>query len=320
VWLMRQAGRALPEYRRLKERHTFLDLVRTPELATEVTLQPIRRFGFDAAILFSDILVIPEALGQAYSFRESGGVAMDFSIRSSSDIDRLSIDAIPERLAYVPAAIRMIKSELAGQTALIGFAGSPWTLANFMLEGGSCREPARALALLKSQPETYRKLAEKLTRAIIEFLRMQITAGVDAIQIFDSHGGRLPGTLFRAGSGLWMERILHALKREVPTIIFSKGTRAWDELAFSGANVIGIDHGIPLEEAVAELPSTIAVQGNLDPGLLTDEPARVARETGRLMASMRGRPGWIFNLGHGLPPGANLDCITALVETLRGQR
>ena len=317
VWLMRQAGRALPEYRKLKEKYTFLDLVRTPELATEVTLQPIRRFGFDAAILFSDILVIPEAMGQGYSFRESGGVAMDFSICSDEDINRLSVEGIAERLAYVPAAIRMIKSELSGRTALIGFAGSPWTLANFMLEGGSCKEPIRALTLLKAEPEKYRKLAEKLTQAVIEFLRMQITAGVDAIQIFDSHGGLLPGPLFRAGSGLWIERILHAIKREVPTIVFSKGTRAWEELAYSGANVIGIDHGISLVDAVAELPTTIAVQGNLDPGLLTGEPALVAEKTKELISSMRGRPGWIFNLGHGLPPGANIDCIHTMIDTLR---
>jgi uroporphyrinogen decarboxylase len=146
---------------------------------------------------------------------------------------------------------------------------------------------------------------------------MQMTAGVDAIQIFDSHGGLLPTNLFRAGSGLWIERILRALKKEVPTIVFSKGTRAWSDLAFSGANVIGIDHGVSLREAVAKLPPTIAVQGNLDPGLLIGEPTLVASETKRLMAAMRGRPGWVFNLGHGLPPGANLDCIYTLIETLR---
>ncbi len=317
VWLMRQAGRALPEYRELKEKYPFLELVRTPELATEVTLQPIRRFGFDAAILFSDILVVPEAMGQGYRFRESGGVQMDFSIASEADIERLEVDAVVERLSYVPAAIRMIKSELGGRTALIGFAGSPWTLANFMLEGGSFKEPSKALTLLKSQPCVLRKLLEKLTFAVTEFLRMQLTAGVDAIQIFDSHGGLLPTALFRAGSGLWMERILRDLKREVPVILFSKGTRAWQELAYSGANVIGVDHGIPLRDAVAQLPTTVAVQGNLDPGMLMGETSLVARETQRLISVMRGRPGWIFNLGHGLPPGANLDCIYTLIETLR---
>jgi uroporphyrinogen decarboxylase len=292
-------------------------LVRTPELATEVTLQPIRRFGFDAAILFSDILVVPEAMGQGYRFRDTGGIAMDFAISSEDDIDRLSVDAIAERLAYVPAAVRMIKSALNGRTALIGFAGSPWTLANFMLEGGSSRNPSTALTLLKDQPCIYKNLAEKLTTAVIEFLRMQITAGVDAIQIFDSHGGLLPPGLFRAGSGLWMERIIRALKRKMPVILFSKGTRAWQELAGSGANAIGIDHGIALRDAVAQLPPTVAVQGNLDPSLLIGESALVASETQRLMAAMHGRPGWIFNLGHGVPPGANLDCISALVDTLR---
>lgn len=319
IWLMRQAGRALPEYRALKEKHTFLELVRTPELATEVTLQPVRRFGFDAAILFSDILVVPEAMGQGYHFRETGGVSMDFVIESERDIDRLQTDAIRERLAYVPAALRLIKPELKGNHALIGFAGSPWTLANFMLEGGSAKEPKKSLELLQQQPELYRKVAEKLTVAIIEFLQMQIAAGVEAIQIFDSHGGLLPPPLFRAGSGLWIERIVQALNKLVPVIVFSKGTRAWKELASCGAQVIGIDQNVGLKEAVANLPRSMAVQGNLDPSLMVGEPTLVASEARRLMKEMRGRPGWIFNLGHGLPPATNLDCIYALIDTIRSR-
>src|ERR1700744_4615036 len=192
VWLMRQAGRALPEYRKLKEKYSFLELVQTPELAIEVTLQPIRRFGFDAAILFSDILVIPEAMGQSYRFRETGGIEMDFIVRTKADIERLSVEKVVKRLRYVDKALRLLRKELGDQTALIGFAGSPWTLATFMMEGGSAEKYTRALALFREDPKTFRALAKKLTEAITAYLKMQIAAGVDAVQIFDSHGGHLP--------------------------------------------------------------------------------------------------------------------------------
>src|SRR5262245_48543554 len=165
IWLMRQAGRALPEYRKLKEKYSFLQLVQSPELATEVTLQPVRRFGFDAAILFSDILVVPEAMGQGYRFRESGGVEMDFVVRSKADIERLSVEHVSERLAYVDKALRLLRHELGQATALIGFAGSPWTLATFMMEGGSAEKFTRALALFRDDRKTFHLLVEKLTAA-----------------------------------------------------------------------------------------------------------------------------------------------------------
>src|SRR5208282_4463164 len=189
VWLMRQAGLALPEYRKLKENYTFVQLVQNPELAAEVTLQPVRRFGFDAAILFSDILVIPEAMGQSYHFKETGGVIMDFAVTSKADIDRLSVGRVVEKLSYVDQALRILRRELGGKTALLGFSGSPWTLATFMMEGASVPKYSRALQLFRSDKPTYYALAEKLTAAVTEYLRMQIAAGVDALQIFDSHGG-----------------------------------------------------------------------------------------------------------------------------------
>lgn len=317
VWLMRQAGRALPEYRALKEKHTFLELVRTPELACEVTLQPIRRFGFDAAILFSDILVIPEAMGQGYRFRETGGIEMDWTVSSSADIDRLDTKHIRERLHYVAEAIHLILGQVRGQNALIGFSGSPWTLMNFMLEGGSCKDPSAALALLRREPELFARLAGKLTEAIADYLRMQIESGVDAVQIFDTLGSLLPAELYPAASGLWIKRIVQELNTDVPVIVFSKGVRAWDQLAATGADVIGIDHGVDLRQAANALPSTLAVQGNLDPSLLLGEPSCVAQETERLLHSMRGRHGWVFNLGHGLPPTANLESISAMIQTIR---
>jgi uroporphyrinogen decarboxylase len=317
VWMMRQAGRALPEYRALKERHSFLEMVRTPGLACEVTLQPLRRFGFDAAILFSDILVVPEALGQGYRFRDAGGIEMDWTIRTAADIDKLETAHLRERLQYVSDAIHEINKQLRGQHALIGFSGSPWTLMNFMLEGGSSKSPKAALDLLRLQPELFARLADKLTEAVTDYLRMQIESGVDALQIFDTLGSLLPQELYPAGSGLWIKRIVQNLNTDLPVIVFSKGVRSWEQLAGTGADVVGIDHGIGLRAAADLLPATVAVQGNLDPEVLLQAPAAAARETERLLQSMRGRNGWVFNLGHGVPPNANLESIAAVVETLR---
>jgi uroporphyrinogen decarboxylase len=351
VWLMRQAGRALPEYRELKEKHSFLELVQTPELAAEVTLQPVRRFGFDAAILFSDILVIPEAMGQSYRFRETGGLVMDFAVRTRADIERLSVESVTERLSYVDQALRLLRKELGDQTALIGFSGSPWTLATFMMEGGSAGKYTRALSLFREDRKTFYALAGKLTAAITAYLQMQINAGVDALQIFDSHGGQLAPTEFQEASGRWMRDIVAAigtpasdsareagvqalacsedtLKRElqhadseagVPVIVFSLGTHGnWDDLLATGASVLGIDWQFPLAHARRLLPADIALQGNLAPALLSDTtPEIVAQETWAVLEAMRGRKGHIFNLGHGVPPNAKLENIAALVETVQ---
>jgi uroporphyrinogen decarboxylase len=330
VWLMRQAGRALPEYRRLKEKYTFLDLVQQPELAVEVTLQPVRRFGFDAAILFSDILVIPEALGQPYRFRDSGGVVMDFAVRSRDDIARLSVERVIERLTYVDRALRLLRDQLGDQTALIGFAGSPWTLATFMMEGGSAKQYNRALALFREDRAAFHALMEKLTAAVSVYFQMQAQAGVDALQLFDSHGGQLAATDFPEASGRWMRDIVGQLRPRkaaarpsagppTPVIVFSLGTHGnWDELIGTGAEVLGIDWQFPLAQARRLLPRELALQGNLAPALLSNAgPEEVARESARLLMEMRGRLGYIFNLGHGLPPTAKPENIAALVDTVR---
>jgi uroporphyrinogen decarboxylase len=355
VWLLRQAGRALPEYRALRQKHSFLELVQTPELVAEVTLQPIRRFGFDAAILFSDILVVAEGLGQKYGFDANNGIRMDFALRTAANIERLDANALAERLQYVPRALRLVKSALGDQTALIGFAGSPWTLATFMMEGGSAARYTRALALFRKDRHTYYTLAEKLTAAIAAYLKMQIAAGVDALQIFDSHGGQLAPTEFREASSRWMEDIISAIgapstasarkvgvqshevrdgsngtqKRErqpagqvsgaPPVIVFSPGTHGnWDDLLATGASVLGIDWQFSLADARQLLPADVGLQGNLAPALLSGgTPETVAAETSRRLEAMRGRKGYIFNLGHGLPPTAKLENIAALVETVR---
>ena len=327
VWLMRQAGRALPEYRQLKEKYSFLEMVQTPELAAEVTLQPVRRFGFDAAILFSDILVVPEALGQPYRFRDTGGVVMDFPIRTPADVGRLSVAGVTERLAYIDGALRKLRRELGDRTTLIGFAGSPWTLATFMMEGGSAGKYARARELFHRERKTFYALMEKLTTAVAASLQLQLAAGADALQIFDSHGGLLGPEEFPEASGRWIKEVIAALPARprasrAPVIVFSLGTHGnWNDLVATGAEALGIDWQFPLAEARRLLPAAVALQGNLAPALLAEaSPETVAHETQAVLNAMRGRPGHLFNLGHGLPPTARLENIAALVETVKNFR
>ncbi|MGH7939506.1 MAG: uroporphyrinogen decarboxylase [Limisphaerales bacterium] len=317
VWLMRQAGRALPEYRQLKAKHDFLELVRTPELAAEVTLQPIRRFDFDAAILFSDILVAAEGLGQGYRFRDTGGIQMDIALRDADDIAALNVAAMDQKLDYIPRAIELSKRALDEKTALIGFAGSPWTLANFMLEGGSASEFVQAKKLYSAERALFSRLMETLTAAVTKLLQMQIAAGADAVQIFDSLGGLLSAEDFGEASAKWMTQIISALGETVPIIVFSKDYHDWTTLVAMEADVLGIDSTVRLSDVRKTLPSSVGIQGNLEPSLLTTTPEQVTAETKRILEEMRGRPGHIFNLGHGVPPGAKLENIEALVQTVR---
>lgn len=318
VWLMRQAGRVLPEYRDLKERHSFLKLVRTPDLAAEVTLQPIRRFGFDAAIIFSDILVIPEAMGQPYHFADQGGIRMEFVLRDRGDIERLQTGRVSEHLEYVGKALRVVRRELDGQVALIGFAGAPWTLANFMLEGGSSSRFRRASELLVNDPEAYEALATRLTQALIDYLKLQCEAGAEVLQIFDTLAGLVPDGHFERASGRWIREIISAIDPRVPVIVFCKGAhREWPLLVATGARVISVDSTADLATLKDALPPEIAVQGNLDPEVLLTNTAIVRRETRAILERMRGRTGHIFNLGHGVPPAATLENLEALVNTVR---
>ena len=284
-------------------------------------MQPIRRFGFDGAILFCDILVVAEGLGQRYQFRDRGGIEMEFLLKSAADIERLEVGAVTERLQYVAKALPLIKSALNGRAALIGFAGSPWTLANFMMEGGGIREYTKAKALFYADPPLFARLLEKLTQAVTAFLQLQIDAGADAVQIFDSLGGVLSDGEFASASARWMRHIVRSLKGKTPVIVFSRGTHGnWGELVATGARVLGVDWNVRLADVAASLPSRAAVQGNLDPFLLTTTPAVVAAETGRILREMRGRPGHIFNLGHGVPPNARLENIESLVSAVRDFR
>ena len=316
---MRQAGRYLPEYRALKAKSSFLEMVRTPALAAEVTLQPLRRFpGLDAAILFSDILVIPEALGQGYRFRDEGGIAMEYRLDTRAQIDALApAAAVPERLRYVADALALLKKELAGKSALLGFGGSPWTLATYMVEGGSSDEFERIKLLFYTDRATFDALLEKLTAALIAYFQMQIRAGADAIQIFDSWGGIIAGPDYEAASLKWIRQIIAALPRDFPVILYAKGTASHvTDQAFTGARVLSVDWTSDLAIVRRTLPANVAVQGNLDPVLLNTTPAIVGRETTRLLESMRGTTGHIFNLGHGILPQAKIECVEALVGTV----
>ena len=317
VWIMRQAGRYLPEYRALKAKSSFLDMVRTPELAAEVTLQPMRRFALDAAIIFSDILVIPEALGQGYKFRDEGGIAMDFRLENRAQLDQLNPQGVAQRLAYVGQALERVKKELKGEKALLGFGGSPWTLATYMLEGGGAEDFEHSKAAFHSDRPFFNALMEKLTAALIEYFQMQIRAGVDAIQIFDSWGGIVAGQDYEAASLRWIRDIIAALPKDFPVILFAKGAAAQlTDQAFSGASVLGVDWTIDLGVARKLVPGNIALQGNLDPVLLNTTPEIVRRETTRLLETMRGAKGHIFNLGHGIMPSAKIECVEALVNTV----
>ncbi len=323
LWMMRQAGRCLPEYRKLKEQYDFVTMVSTPDLAAEVTLQPIRRFGFDAAIIFSDILVVPEALGMSYRFEEGKGIRMQFAVGRASDLKKLSVRAVADRLAYLGDALRLVRYSLP-DTALLGFAGSPWSLAHYMVEGGG-GGPASDCAGLKclrhANPVLFRKLMGVITDAVIASARLQVDAGIDAFQVFDSFGGALAATDWEECSGRWIRRIVQAIKPSVPVIVFARGAHgSLPALAATGASVIGFDWSADLADCARRLPGSIAVQGNLDPALLLAPPRTAAAATRCLLASMRGRRGHIVNLGHGVPPTANLGSIAAIVETVRGRR
>ncbi len=317
VWFMRQAGRYLPEYRALKEKHSFTEMAQTPELAVEVTLQPLRRFPLDAAIVFSDILVIPEALGQPYYFKEEGGIGFRDRIEGASDVAKLDSSGAAGRLAYVSDALRMLRAELGGDTALLGFGGSPWTLATYMVEGGSPGNFERIKSLVHQEPGTFDRLMETLTTATIEYFHAQADAGADAIQIFDSWGSASPGSDYEQLSLQWIRRIIEGIEGRVPVILFAKGMAHHAEaLASTGAEVLSLDWTVDLGRAARQTPADIALQGNLDPVILNTTPEITTAATRQVLDSLGGRSGHIFNLGHGILPQARIECVEAMVQTV----
>jgi uroporphyrinogen decarboxylase len=321
IWLMRQAGRYLPEYRELKAQHDFVTMVRTPELATEVTLQPLRRFPLDAAIIFSDILVIPEALGQGYHFREAGGIGMDYPLDKLEKIAALDSRSIRTKLAYVADALRLTRSKIGMEKALLGFSGSPWTLACYMVEGGSSKDFIAIKKLAWDQPEAFEALMQKLTDAIVDYLHLQIDAGADALQIFDSWGSICPAIHYESWSLRWIRQIIQKLQARVPVILYAKGMghKAAD-LANTGAAILSMDWTVQVQQIREHLNANVALQGNLDPVVLTTNPEITRREAQRVLDAAAGQPGFIFNLGHGMLPSARIDCVEALMEVVTGQK
>jgi uroporphyrinogen decarboxylase len=325
VWIMRQAGRYLPEYRETRGRAgSFMALCSNPELACEVTLQPLARFPLDAAILFSDILTIPDAMGLGLQFIEGEGPVFERPVRSRGDILKLAAPDPEVELRYVMEAVRTIRGALAGRVPLIGFAGSPWTLATYMVEGSSTREFARIKGLAYSDPGSLHALLDVLVTAITRYLNAQVEAGAQALMIFDTWGGVLSPTGYREWSLGPMQRIVAGLKREhegrrVPVILFTKGGGQWlESMADTGADALGIDWTTDLGDARARVGDRVALQGNLDPSVLYAGEDDIRREVRRVLDSYGEGPGHVFNLGHGIHPHIDPDKVAVLVDAVHG--
>jgi uroporphyrinogen decarboxylase len=313
---MRQAGRYMPEYRALRERYSLLELCRTPDLATEVTLQPVRRIEVDAAILFSDLLLPLEPMGIRFDFIHGEGPAIENPIASEEDIDRVRRFEPREALAHVLEAIRQVKRELAGRVPLIGFAGAPFTLASYAIEGGHSNNFARTKAMMYGHPAAWHRLCELIADVISDYLAAQIAAGVDVVQVFDSWVGALNARDYREFILPHTKRIFDSLGgRDVPTIHFGVGTGSiFPEIREAGGDVIGADWRTPLDEAWERIGHDRAIQGNLDPTLLLGPLDRVLAGADDVLERAGDRPGHIFNLGHGILPSTPVEHVQALAR------
>lgn len=315
VWFMRQAGRYMPEYRALREKHTLVEICKAPELALEVTLQPLR-LGMDAAILFADILLPLEPMGASFEFAKGEGPVIHEPIREVADIDRLRLFEPEEGLGYVLEAIRMIRRELDGKTPLIGFAGAPFTIASYLIEGGKSVNFRRTKSLMWSQPEAWAKLMTLISEVIRRLLRAQIEAGAQAVQLFDSWVGSLSVPDYRAHVAPYVKTILADVEATgVPVIHFGTNTASLLEAQRdAGGTVIGVDWRTPLGQAWERIGYDRAVQGNIDPLLLCVDPSIAEVSARAVLAEAAGRPGHIFNLGHGIVPETPVDNVKALVD------
>ncbi|MFT4198316.1 MAG: uroporphyrinogen decarboxylase [Pseudoxanthomonas sp.] len=328
VWLMRQAGRYLPEYRATRAKAgSFLAMAKNPQIACEVTLQPLRRFPLDAAILFSDILTVPDAMGLGLHFVEGEGPKFQRRVRSAADVAALATPDMETELRYVMDAVRLIRRELDGAVPLIGFAGSPWTLACYMVEGGGSKDFARIKAMALNDPATLHALLERNTEAVIAYLAAQRAAGAQALQVFDTWGGVLSPAMYRQFSLPYLVRIAAQLERgqgeqRTPLILFGKGNAAHLEaLAASGADALGVDWLVDIEEAARRVAGKVALQGNLDPAVLYGSPAAIQAQVravldGYAAGNGGAREGHVFNLGHGMAPDMDPEHAAALVEAV----
>ncbi|MFW9484206.1 uroporphyrinogen decarboxylase [Xanthomonas euvesicatoria pv. euvesicatoria] len=329
VWLMRQAGRYLPEYRATRARAgSFLGMAKNPDIACEVTLQPLQRFPLDAAILFSDILTIPDAMGLELYFVEGEGPKFRHPVRDAAAIHRLGVPDMETELRYVMDAVRVIRRELDGSVPLIGFSGSPWTLACYMIEGGGSKEYARIKAMAFNAPELLHHLLGTVTDAVIAYLAAQRAAGAQALQVFDTWGGVLSPAMYREFSLPYLTRIARELERgtgteRTPLVLFGKGNGAYvADLAASGAEAVGVDWTISLADAAQRAGGRVALQGNLDPATLYGSPDAIRSEVAKTLDSYAqgnggSREGHVFNLGHGMSPDMNPEHVGVLVEAVQ---
>lgn len=320
---MRQAGRYLPEYQDTRMRAgSFIALMSTPELACEVTLQPVNRFPLDAAILFSDILTIPAAMGLGLHFVEGEGPAFERPVRDAATVTKLGVPDPEQDLRYVMDAIRLIRGELAGRVPLMGFAGSPWTLAAYMVEGGASKEFARIKAMLYAEPRTLHALLEVLARSVTLYLNAQIAAGAQTVMLFDTWGGVLTGAAYREFSLGYMRAIIKGLTREhderrVPVILFTKGGGAWlKSMVESGADALGVDWTQDLGDAHRRVGGKVALQGNLDPAALYAPPERIREEVKKVLDSYGKGSGHVFNLGHGVQTGTKPEHVAGMIAAV----
>jgi uroporphyrinogen decarboxylase len=323
VWMMRQAGRYLPEYRATRARAgSFLQLCTTPDYACEVTLQPLARFRLDAAILFSDILTIPHALGLGLEFETGEGPVIARPVRTAADMDRLGVPDPEVELRYVMDAVRLIRRELGGRVPLIGFAGSPWTVGTYVVEGGSTKTFATIKSMLYGTPALMHQLLDLLTRATTAYLNAQILAGAQAVMIFDTWGGVLARAQYLEFSLEYMARIIDGLIKEhdgrrIPVILFTKGGGQWLEpMIAAGPDALGVDWTTDLDTARAGTRDRVALQGNLDPSVLYAPPAVIREEVGRVLASFGSGSGHVFNLGHGIHPDVDPEHAAAMIEAV----
>lgn len=317
IWMMRQAGRSLPEYLELKKRKNFSDLVNNPILAKEITLQPLKRFDYDAAIVFSDILVVAEMMGINYRVQDKGGVKVDFDLKNNSDLKKITSNNLVKK-NNTPEAIKLIAEEIKKEKAIIGFAGSPWTLASYIIEGGSSKDNLKSRAIINENPELMHSFLDKITDTTIEYINNQIDAGADVIQVFDSQGGTLSSYNYWNMSGKWIKKIIDNLGKRVPFIVFGRGVHHnWEALINTGANALSIDWNMNIKKIADILPKNIAVQGNLDPAILTTKPNTAVAATKLILQDMKNRNGFIFNLGHGVTPNAKIETIKAVTNTVK---
>ncbi len=324
VWFMRQAGRYLPEYRAIRERMGgFLGMCKTPSIAAEITLQPLKRFALDAAIIFSDILTIPDAMGLGLYFAAQEGPHFERPIRDWRAVEQLHTPCPEADLGYVMEAIRLTVKECNAKTPVIGFCGSPWTVATYMVEGQGSRTFATIKTMMLNEADMLKMLLQKVTAASCHYLEAQIQAGVSAVMIFDTWGGVLSGAAYREFSLHYMQEIVHYLKakaftREIPVILFTKQGGQWLEaIANTGCDAIGIDWTQELTQARARVGEKVALQGNLDPTVLYAQPAMIRQEVQRVLAEYGQGSGHIFNLGHGIFPDVNPEHVSAMIDAVK---